>query len=184
MAVLCTLSSAFRGLSLSASPRASFFGSTHGFMACDNRTAASPSLTIEAAHKKGSGSTKNGRDSKGKRLGVKIYGDQAAQAGSIIIRQRGTKFHPGNNVGLGRDYTIFSKIDGVVKFEKFGPDKKKVSVYPKVEVPENPNSRKVRRREFYRARRERSQLVGVSDELNGLVIASTPTLQPSEIVIC
>jgi ribosomal protein L27 len=83
-------------------------------------------ITIEAAHKKGSGSTKNGRDSKPKMLGVKIYGDQAAQPGAIIVRQRGTKFHPGNNVGLGRDYTIYSLIDGVVKFEKFGPDRKKV----------------------------------------------------------
>ncbi|KAJ6813132.1 50S ribosomal protein L27, chloroplastic-like [Iris pallida] len=114
-------------------------------------------LTIESAHKKGAGSTKNGRDSKGKRLGVKIYGDQAAQPGSIIVRQRGTKFHPGKNVGLGKDHTIFSLIDGLVKFEKYGPDKKKISVYPRVEQPENPNSFKVRRREYFRLQRERKK---------------------------
>lgn len=114
-------------------------------------------LTIESAHKKGAGSTKNGRDSRGKRLGVKIYGDQAAQPGAIIIRQRGTKFHPGKNVGLGKDHTIFSLIDGLVKFEKYGPDKKKVSVYPRVEQPENPNSFKARRREYFRLQRERKK---------------------------
>ncbi|GAA0160179.1 ribosomal protein [Lithospermum erythrorhizon] len=95
------------------------------------------------------GSTKNGRDSKGQRLGVKIFGDQAAKAGSIIVRQRGTKFHPGKNVGLGKDHTIFSLIDGMVKFELFGPEKKKkVSVYPREVQPENPNS--------YRARKKNS----------------------------
>eukprot|EP00850_Spirogloea_muscicola_P022499 SM000298S10953 [mRNA] locus=s298:111244:112130:- [translate_table: standard] len=84
-------------------------------------------------------------------LGVKVYGDQAARPGSIIVRQRGTQFHPGNNVGIGRDYTIFSLIDGVVKFEKFGADRKKISVYPAAEaVPENPESRKVKRREMFR----------------------------------
>jgi large subunit ribosomal protein L27 len=82
------------------------------------------------AHKKGMGSTKNGRDSNSKRLGVKIFGGQAITAGNIIIRQNGTKFHPGKNVGLGRDYTIFSMIDGVVTFERKGRDKKQVSVYP------------------------------------------------------
>lgn len=112
-------------------------------------------LVIEAAHKKGSGSTKNGRDSKPKMLGVKIYGDQLAQPGAIIVRQRGTKFHPGKNVGIGRDYTIYSLIDGLVKFEKFGPDRKKISVYPAEEKVENPNSRRVRMREFFRERRER-----------------------------
>lgn len=83
------------------------------------------------AHKKGVGSTKNGRDSQSKRLGVKVYGGQDVSAGNIIIRQRGTEVHPGNNVGLGRDYTIFSLIDGVVTFERKGAKGKKVSVYPK-----------------------------------------------------
>ena len=80
------------------------------------------------AHKKAGGSSKNGRDSESKRLGVKKFGGQAVKAGNIIIRQRGTKFHPGNNVGLGKDYTIFSLIDGFVKFEG-GNGKKRVSVY-------------------------------------------------------
>ncbi|KAI3423891.1 hypothetical protein D9Q98_009725 [Chlorella vulgaris] len=75
-------------------------------------------LTIEAAHKKGAGSTKNGRDSVSKRRGVKVYGGQPVNAGGIIIRQLGTKVHPGKNVGLGKDYTLFSLIDGVVVFDK------------------------------------------------------------------
>lgn len=80
------------------------------------------------AHKKGQGSTKNGRDSSSNRLGVKRYGGQVVRAGSIIVRQRGTKFHPGNNVGVGNDHTIFSMIDGLVKFE--GPEKRRrISVY-------------------------------------------------------
>ena len=73
------------------------------------------------AHKKAGGSTRNGRDSESKRLGVKLYGGQMAKAGNIIIRQRGTKVHPGVNVGCGRDYTLFAKADGVVKFEIKGP---------------------------------------------------------------
>jgi large subunit ribosomal protein L27 len=81
------------------------------------------------AHKKAGGSTRNGRDSPGKRLGVKRYGGQNVSAGSILVRQRGTTFHPGNNVGLGKDYTLFSKIDGVVAFERAGKYRKKVSVY-------------------------------------------------------
>ncbi len=81
------------------------------------------------AHKKAGGSSKNGRDSHSKRLGVKRYGGQFVKAGEIIVRQRGTKIRPGFNVGLGKDYTIFSKIDGVVKFETRG-GKKIVSVYP------------------------------------------------------
>ena len=81
------------------------------------------------AHKKGQGSTTNGRDSIGKRLGVKKFGGEIVRAGNILIRQRGTKIHPGENVGLGRDYTIFAKIDGKVQFERKGKDKKKVSVY-------------------------------------------------------
>jgi large subunit ribosomal protein L27 len=73
------------------------------------------------AHKKAGGSTKNGRDSESKRLGVKIYGGEAIIAGNIIVRQRGTRFHAGTNVGLGRDHTLFAKKDGFVKFERKGP---------------------------------------------------------------
>ena len=82
------------------------------------------------AHVKGQGSTSNGRDSQGKRLGVKIYGDQIAKAGAIIIRQRGTKFHPGVNVGMGKDNTIFAKVDGVVKFIRKAEDRCFVNVDP------------------------------------------------------
>ena len=83
------------------------------------------------AHKKAGGSSRNGRDSKSKRLGVKLYGGQAARAGNIIIRQRGTKFHPGRNVGCGVDYTLFAKVDGQVVFETKGPfNRKYVSVQP------------------------------------------------------
>ncbi|HOF34461.1 MAG TPA: 50S ribosomal protein L27 [Spirochaetota bacterium] len=82
------------------------------------------------AHKKGGGSTRNGRDSHSQRLGVKAFGGEIVKSGSIIIRQRGTKVHPGNNVGIGSDDTIFAKVAGVVTFERFGKDRKKVSVYP------------------------------------------------------
>ncbi len=82
------------------------------------------------AHKKGGGSTKNGRDSNAKRLGVKRFGGQFVRAGNILIRQRGTRWHPGNNVGLGRDYTLFALTDGIVKFERYGRNRQKVSVYP------------------------------------------------------
>ena len=82
------------------------------------------------AHKKGQGSTSNGRDSRGQRLGVKRYGGQAVKAGEILVRQRGTHFHPGDNVGLGNDYTIFAKIEGVVKFEHRNRKTQKISVYP------------------------------------------------------
>ena len=82
------------------------------------------------AHKKGVGSTRNGRDSNPKFLGVKKYGGEKVIAGNIIIRQDGTKYHPGKNVGLGRDYTIFALIDGVVKFEHKSRSRYKVSVYP------------------------------------------------------
>jgi len=85
------------------------------------------------ASKKGVGSTKNGRDSIAKRLGVKRSDGQAVTAGSILVRQRGTKIHPGNNVGIGKDDTLFALVQGVVKFERWGRDRKKVSVYP-VEV--------------------------------------------------
>jgi large subunit ribosomal protein L27 len=81
------------------------------------------------AHKKGGGSSVNGRDSAGKRLGVKRFDGEEVLCGTIILRQRGTKIHPGNNVGLGKDYTIYSLIDGKVKFEPFRDDRKKVSVY-------------------------------------------------------
>nr|YP_009391163.1 ribosomal protein L27 [Dipterocladia arabiensis]ARW59307.1 ribosomal protein L27 [Dipterocladia arabiensis] len=82
------------------------------------------------AHKKGSGSTKNGRDSNSKRLGVKKYGGQIVSVGNILIRQKGNKFKLGNNVGQGKDYTIFSLINGIVKFETINNNNKKVSVYP------------------------------------------------------
>ncbi len=81
------------------------------------------------AHKKGGGSTRLGRDSKSKRLGVKRYAGQVVLAGTILVRQRGTRIHPGNNVGLGRDYTIFALIDGIVKFEPARKNRRKVSVY-------------------------------------------------------
>ncbi|MCL7024220.1 hypothetical protein MKW94_022359 [Papaver nudicaule] len=170
-AMSVNLVAAFRGLSLSSSSSSSssscsffrgdfdsIYTSTNGNKLCISYPLfQNPSipLTIESAHKKGAGSTKNGRDSKGQRLGVKIYGDQLAKPGAIIIRQRGTKFHPGKNVGLGKDHTIFSLIDGLVKFEKYGPDRKQVSVYPRVPVPENPDSYKVRKREAFRMQRER-----------------------------
>ena len=82
------------------------------------------------AHKKGQGSVKSGRDSESKRLGVKKYDGEVVKAGNIIIRQRGTNVHPGNNVGIGSDDTLFALIDGKVKFERKGRDKKQVSVYP------------------------------------------------------
>lgn len=82
------------------------------------------------AHKKGQGSTSNGRDSHSKRLGVKSADGEFVLGGNIIVRQRGTKIHPGNNVGKGGDDTLFSKIDGIVRFERMGKDKKKASVYP------------------------------------------------------
>ena len=81
------------------------------------------------AHKKGGGRTRNGRDSQSKRLGVKRYAGQAVNAGTILVRQRGTRIHPGNNVGVGRDYTLFALIDGIVKFEPARNDRRKVSVY-------------------------------------------------------
>ena len=82
------------------------------------------------AHKKGGGSTSNGRDSCGKRLGVKRFASQYVSAGSILVRQRGTHFHPGNNVGRGGDDTLFARIDGFVRFEQKGKNKRQVSVYP------------------------------------------------------
>ncbi|SKA18904.1 50S ribosomal protein L27 [Sediminibacterium ginsengisoli] len=82
------------------------------------------------AHKKGEGSVKNGRDSQSKRLGVKIYGGQPAAAGNIIVRQRGTQYHPGKNVGVGTDFTLFALTDGIVEFKKGKNDKNTVSVQP------------------------------------------------------
>ena len=82
------------------------------------------------AHKKGVSSTRNGRDSEAKRLGVKEQAGTVVTAGSIIVRQRGTHFHPGNGVGIGKDDTLFAKVDGLVKYERWGKDRKKVSVYP------------------------------------------------------
>lgn len=82
------------------------------------------------AHKKGVGSSRNGRDSAGKRLGVKRFDGQEVKAGSILVRQRGTKIFPGKNVGMGKDHTLFALTPGVVKFEGFGKNRKKVSVYP------------------------------------------------------
>ena len=85
------------------------------------------------AHKKGASSSRNGRDSNPQYLGVKKFGGEAVVAGNIIVRQRGTKFHPGNNVGIGKDDTLFALTDGVVRFERLGRDKKQVSVYANVQ---------------------------------------------------
>ena len=82
------------------------------------------------AHKKGQGSSRNGRDSNAQRRGVKVYGGEAVPAGSILVRQLGTVIHPGHNVRLGRDYTLYATIDGVVRYERLGKTRKKVSVYP------------------------------------------------------
>lgn len=81
------------------------------------------------AHKKAGGSSRNGRDSQGQRRGVKCFSGQRVRAGNILVRQLGTKVHPGNNVGMGKDYTLFAKIDGVVSYERYGRSRKKVSVY-------------------------------------------------------
>lgn len=86
------------------------------------------------AHKKGVSSTRNGRDSEAKRLGVKRSDGQVVTAGSILVRQRGTKIHPGLNVGIGKDDTLFAKVEGRVKFERYGRDRKRVSIYPVVEA--------------------------------------------------
>jgi large subunit ribosomal protein L27 len=82
------------------------------------------------AHKKAGGSSRNGRDSAGQRLGCKKFGGETVKAGNILYRQHGTSIHPGNNVGCGKDYTLFALIDGIVQFERMGKDRKKVSVYP------------------------------------------------------
>lgn len=82
------------------------------------------------AHKKAGGSSRNGRDSQGQRRGVKRFSGQVVRAGNILVRQLGTRIHPGENVGMGRDYTLFAKIDGIVNYEDFGRNRKRVSVYP------------------------------------------------------
>ncbi len=82
------------------------------------------------AHKKGQGSTRNGRDSNGQRRGVKVYGGQQAKAGNILVRQLGTRIHPGKNVGMGRDYTLFALIDGIVTYARLGKDRRQVHVLP------------------------------------------------------
>ena len=81
------------------------------------------------SHKKAGGSSKNGRDSNAQRRGIKIYGGQIVRAGNVLVRQVGTRIHPGNNVGMGKDFTLFSKVDGVVTYERQGRSRKKVSVY-------------------------------------------------------
>jgi len=85
------------------------------------------------AHKKGVGSSRNGRESHAQRLGVKLYGGQFVKAGNVLVRQRGTKFHPGFNVGRGSDDTLFAKVSGILKFERKGKDRQQLSVYPIVE---------------------------------------------------
>jgi large subunit ribosomal protein L27 len=82
------------------------------------------------AHKKGQGSTRNGRDSNGQRRGVKVFAGQFAKAGNILVRQLGTRVHPGKNVGMGRDFTLFAKIDGVVHYERVGKDRRQVHIFP------------------------------------------------------
>jgi large subunit ribosomal protein L27 len=82
------------------------------------------------AHKKGQGSTRNGRDSNGQRRGVKLFAGEAAKAGNILVRQLGTRIYPGRNVGMGRDFTLFAKIDGIVHYERMGKTRKQVHVYP------------------------------------------------------
>jgi large subunit ribosomal protein L27 len=83
------------------------------------------------AHKKGQGSTRNGRDSNAQRRGVKVFGGQAARAGNILVRQVGTRIHPGRNVGMGRDYTLFALIDGTVEYARLGKDRRQVHIVPK-----------------------------------------------------
>jgi len=82
------------------------------------------------AHKKGQGSTRNGRDSNGQRRGVKLFAGQFAKAGNILVRQLGTRIHPGKNVGMGRDFTLFALIDGIVRYERVGKDRKQVHIFP------------------------------------------------------
>jgi len=92
------------------------------------------------AHKKGQGSSRNGRDSPGQHRGIKIYGGEIVIPGNIIVRQVGTVVHPGRNVGMGKDFTIFATIAGTVKYERYGKDRKKVSVYPLEDKSETPKA--------------------------------------------
>ncbi len=85
------------------------------------------------AHKKGQGASRNGRDSHGQRRGVKVYGGQRVRAGNILVRQLGTQFHPGENVGMGRDYTLYAKVDGTVKYTRKRNDRRIISIVPKAE---------------------------------------------------
>jgi len=87
------------------------------------------------AHKKGQGSTRNGRDSQGQRRGVKLFAGQNARAGNILVRQLGTRIHPGKNVGMGRDYTLFALTDGIVQYDRMGKDRRRVSIVPGGEAP-------------------------------------------------
>ena len=82
------------------------------------------------AHKKGQGSSRNGRDSRGQRRGVKIFGGEQVRAGNILVRQVGTRVHPGRNVGMGRDFTLFALVDGIVQYERFGKDRRRVNIQP------------------------------------------------------
>jgi large subunit ribosomal protein L27 len=87
------------------------------------------------AHKKGQGSTRNGRDSQGQRRGVKLFAGENARAGNILVRQLGTKIHPGKNVGMGRDYTLFALTDGTVRYDRMGKDRRRVSIVPATAAP-------------------------------------------------
>ncbi len=97
------------------------------------------------AHHKGQGSTDNGRDSESKRLGIKRADGQLVKAGNILFRQRGTKMHPGTNVGIGSDDTLYAKVTGIMKVERLGRDKKKISVYPQVEVKAEKSAKEVKK---------------------------------------
>ena len=97
------------------------------------------------AHHKGQGSTDNGRDSESKRLGIKRADGQLVNAGNILFRQRGTKMHPGTNVGIGSDDTLYAKVTGIMKVERLGRDKKKISVYPQVEVKAEKSAKEVKK---------------------------------------
>ncbi len=92
------------------------------------------------AHKKGQGSTRNGRDSAGQRRGIKIYAGQSVNAGNILVRQLGTRVHPGRNVGMGRDFTLYAMVDGVVRYEPYHGDKRRVSVEPAAESAQTPQT--------------------------------------------
>ena len=102
------------------------------------------------AHKKGVGSSKNGRESQSKRLGVKIFGGEACKAGNIIVRQRGTEFHPGNNIGMGKDHTLFALVDGTVQFKVGKEDRRSVSVIPAENAEAEVSEQEIRKRDAIR----------------------------------